>query len=40
MTWAEVWNFVVERERLRWTIRYLRMKLAFVQARRWWRNAA
>ena len=35
MTWAEICNFLVDRERLRWTIRGLRLKLAFLQVRQW-----
>lgn len=38
MTWGEVWAFHVERERLRWTIRFLLVKLAFARARHWRRS--
>lgn len=40
VTWGEVTNFLIERERLRWTIRFLRVKLIVVQARHWRRRRA
>lgn len=39
MTWREVFAFLMQRERLRWTIRFLLVKLAFAQSREWWRGA-
>lgn len=35
MTWRGLLAFIVEKERLLWRIRFLRVKLAFVRAQHW-----
>lgn len=40
MTWRDLWSFIVEKERLLWRIRFLRVKPAFVRARHWLRSKA
>lgn len=40
MTWRDLWSFIVEKERLLWRIRFLRLWLAFVRVRHWLRSKA
>lgn len=38
MTWSDVFRDLLEIQRLRWTIRFLLVKLAFVKMRHWLRG--